>query len=171
MIVFGDHSFPIGKHKGNLFNMNGAFQENFATSLAVLPAENSRLDKQLVRGKEVRRLYSYLDILPSVLEIYGIRVHRYYGGSFFPELVGGVEGRRGPECVVSVQPFSGGYISIINYPKKRIFDLKKGTITDYDLESDPNEMNPLDEAKLQQPHLNLLEECLRSLKERSLNAN
>ena len=171
VIVFGDHSFPIGKHEGNLFNINGAFQENFVTSLAVLPAENSWLGNRLVKGKEVHRLYSYVDILPTVLEMYGIRDARYYGSSFFPELVTRTKDKRGKECIVSVQPYSGGYISIINYPEKRLFDLKKGMVTVYDLVADPNEMKPLQEGEIQQEHLNLLERCLRSLKEKSVNAN
>jgi len=70
-----------------------------------------------------------------------------------------------------VQPYSGGYISIINYPEKRLFDLKKGMVTVYDLVADSDEMKPLQEGEIQQEHLNLLERCLRSLKEKSVNAN
>ena len=169
-IVFGDHSFPIGEHEGNLLNINGAFQENFVTSLAVLPAENSLLARRFAKGKEVHRLYSYLDIAPTVLQMYGIRDERYYGNSFFPELVAGTKDRPGKECVVSVQPYSGGYISIINYPEKHLFNLKRGLVTLYDLESDPNETKPLQEAKIQQKHLDALDRCLRSLQAKSIKS-
>ena len=170
-IVFGDHSFPIGKHEGNLFNINGAFQENFVTSLAVLPAENSSLAGRFVKGKQVHRLYSYLGITPTVLDLYGIRGGRYYGNSFFPELVANTDNKRSLECIVSVQPFSGGYVSVIKFPEKHLFDLKKGMVSVYDLTGDPNEMKPLREERLQQEHLDVLTRCLRSLKDKGVSGN
>ena len=103
--------------------------------------------------------------------MYGIHDGRYYGNSFLPELIGNASDNRGLECVVSVQPFSGGYISIIKFPKKHLFDLKKGMVTVYNLTTDPNEMKPLQEERLQQQHLNVLDQCLRSLKDKDVNIN
>ena len=44
---------------------------------------------------------------------------------------------------MAVQPFGGGYIAIINYPRKYIFKLATNTVTIYDLNQDPNEAAPL----------------------------
>jgi phosphoglycerol transferase MdoB-like AlkP superfamily enzyme len=62
-IVLGDHSSPIEEHPGNSFFLSGAYQENFVTSMAVLPAKNSANQKSYAVGKKVRTLYSYRDVV------------------------------------------------------------------------------------------------------------
>ena len=70
MVAFGDHSWPIGIHANNLYSENNAFQENFVTSLAIIPAAPERRRYRI--GSQVKRLYGYLDFLPTLLEMYGI---------------------------------------------------------------------------------------------------
>jgi hypothetical protein len=50
---------------------------------------------------------------------------------------------------------------------KLVKPLKKGMVSVYDLTADPNEMKPVREERLQQEHLDILERCLRSLKDKS----
>ncbi|HET8564044.1 MAG TPA: sulfatase-like hydrolase/transferase, partial [Candidatus Binatia bacterium] len=166
MVVFGDHSWPVGIHDGNTLNLNGAFQENFVTSLAVLPAKNHKQEYRFSNGKEVRSLHSHLDLLPTILEMYRIHNLHYYGQSFFRELIGDVQENERRSCVLSVQPFAGGFIALIDYPIKQIFDLKRGLVTTYDLQRDPSELKPMRQAKLDKDKLDLLNSCLASLKER-----
>ena len=171
MLALGDHSWPTEIHKGNNYNLNAAFQENFVTSMAVIPAESAAGHDRYRIRTEVSSLRSYLDIVPTVMEMYRLRQNNYYGKSFFKDFGGDGSSVGDKRCVVSVQPFSGGYIAVVNYPIKHIFDLRKGIVTVYNLAEDPTEMNPVQEAKIKPEHLDLLEGCLRSLRDKSVNPN
>jgi arylsulfatase A-like enzyme len=161
MIAFGDHSYPIGIHKNNFYSENHAFQENFATSLAIFPAAPDRSRYKV--GAQVKTLHSYLDLLPTVLEMYGIGSFRYYGQSFLEDSL--ISGREKPaRCAVAVQPFSGGFITIINYPHKHIFKLSDNTVTTYDLSRDPDEASILTKQEVDSESLKILEKCVQSLK-------
>ena len=166
MVVFGDHSWPIEIHRGNNHNLNGAFQENFVSALAILPAKRTQALSRYAVGKEVKSLYSHIDIMPTVLDMYGVRPHNFYGSSFFEELAGRSALRKRNRCVVSTQPFSGGAIALVDYPKKYIFDLKRGIVTNYDLGQDPNEMNPTDITQVDSDRMGILKHCLMSIRDK-----
>lgn len=160
MIAFGDHSYPIGIHKNNFHSENQAFQENFATSLAIFPATSDRSRYKI--GTQVKTLHSYLDLMPTVLAMYGVDNLRYYGQSFLEDTL--VTGREKPtRCIVAVQPFSGGIIAIINQPHKHIFKLSDNTVTTYDLQRDPDEASILGKKEINPESLRVLERCLQSL--------
>ena len=160
MIVFGDHSWPIEIHPGNRHNENGAFQENFVSSMAVFPARNAR--RRFDLNKRVERLYSQLDILPTILDMYGIKNLNYFGKSFMNEL--SRNSAPGPNrCLVSVQPFGGGYIALIKYPHKWILRLGDESVSKFDLSDDPNELSPVHRAKIDKDTLHLLDECMQSM--------
>jgi hypothetical protein len=167
LLVFGDHSFPIEIHPGNRYNLNGAFQENFVTSMAFLPAEQVVTREGYRVGTAVASLRSLLDIVPTVLETYGVRQNNYYGKSFFKDLVVAGDSGSDPRCVVSVQPYSGGTIAVINYPMKYMYGLRTGMLTVFDLAHDPTEMSPRRAGQIKAEDLNVLEDCLRSLKPNS----
>ena len=161
MIAFGDHSYPIGIHKSNFYSENQAFQENFATSLAIFPAAPDRSRYKI--GTQVKRFHSYLDLVPTVLAMYGIDSLRYYGQSFLEDTL--ISGREKPaRCTVAVQPFSGGWIAINNYPHKQIFKLSDNTVTTYDLSRDPDEASVVSKKEINSEALLMLERCLQSLK-------
>jgi arylsulfatase A-like enzyme len=168
MFVLGDHSWPTELHNGNNNNLKGAFQENFTTTMAFLPQRSFDDAKSSAIGRIVPRLYSYLDLPATVLEMYGVNQYYSYGQSFSSELGRQSEShRRAPaHCVLSVQPFSGGEIAVINYPTKYIFDLKNDSVAVHDLETDPNELNAVESVKIDAERLALLEACLLSLKAR-----
>jgi hypothetical protein len=54
---------------------------------------------------------------------------------------------------------------------KLVKPLKKGMVSVYDLTADPNEMKPVREEGLQQEYLDILERCLRSLKDKGSSGN
>ena len=169
MVVFGDHSWPIEIHQGNNHNLNGAFQENFVSALAILPAKKMNTKLRYAVGKEVKTLYSQIDILPTILDMYGISSHSFYGSSFFSELTAGSAPRTHSQCIVSAQPFAGGSIALIEYPAKYIFNLKSGIVTNYDLEKDPNELKPIEITPMDSIRMRKLSRCLVSLRDKAPN--
>lgn len=128
LFVFGDHSWPMGIQDGNIINERGAWQENFVTSLAVLPAENSPGAR--VRGRNVTALYSDLDYLPAALELVGIKGYRFSGKSFAKEFLPSGAAPDEKRCLISLQPYSGGKIALIQYPQKYIFDIMENAVTE-----------------------------------------
>ncbi len=159
LIVFGDHSWPIGIHKGNIFNENLAFQENFVSSLAIIPSVADRQKYSI--GKHVPTLYSHLDIMPTILEMYGITNAKFYGKSFLDAAKLRSESPR-QRCVVSVQPFGGGHIVLLRYPIKHLFSIRDDIVTTYDLKLDPGERFPIARQKVDAASLQLFQDCLSS---------
>lgn len=161
MIAFGDHAWPLGIHKNNFYSENQAFQENFTTSLALFPANPDRSRYRI--GARVKTLHSYLDLVPTVLDMHGIGGFRYYGQSFLSDAL--KNGRVIPaRCAVAVQPFGGGYITTTDYPHKQIFKLSDDTVTNYDLSQDPDETSSSSKKPVDSESLKLLSRCLQSLK-------
>lgn len=128
LFVFGDHSWPLGIQDGNTINGQGAWQENFVTSLAVLPAENSLGARR--RGKNVMTLYSDLDYLPTALELVGIKGYQFSGKSFVKEFLPSGAATNEKRCLVSLQPYNGGKIALIQHPQKYIFDITDNIVTE-----------------------------------------
>ena len=103
------------------------------------------------------------DVVPTILGMYGIGSHAYYGTSFLDELQANTQ-KTNNRCIAPVQPFSGGAISIINYPIKHVFNLRRGLVSVYDLEADPNEIKKIKESKMDEAATGMLDACLTSLK-------
>jgi Sulfatase len=164
-VVFGDHSWPLGLHEGNEHNLsiNGTFQENFVTSLAILPAGEARKRLPFAIGKQIDTYHTYVDIVPTVLQMYGITANHYYGSSFYAELLGARPRQASHRCLVSVQPFAGGSVVLLKYPLKHIFKLRSGTMATYDLAQDPEERSNPVESLIGSQELQLLDDCLKSI--------
>jgi len=160
LIVFGDHSWPIGIHEGNIFNENFGFQENFVSSLAIIPAVVDR--QKYAIGKHVTAVYSHLDLMPTILEMFGITDTKYYGRSFLADAQSRSE-IPNQRCVVSVQPFGGGYIAMSRFPNKYLFRLRDNFVTKYDLDHDPHEQSPISRKTVTPADLELFQGCLSSL--------
>jgi arylsulfatase A-like enzyme len=158
----------LGLHAGNNNNLTieGAYQENFLTTLAFLPAADRRRRWDFSPGRTTSFLRSQLDFLPTVLELYGVSGSRYYGSSFAGDLVGqDLEAGRS-RCLVSVQPFAGGSIAVLQHPFKHVYHLRSRTLKSYDLARDPEERYAIKD-KIDAAKLKLLDQCLASIK----NAN
>jgi len=140
LLAVSDHSWPIPIHKDNIYNERGAYEENFRIALLFVPplSKNAVFDV----GAVISRRFSQMDILPTFLDMLGMERRRLLGESFAPWLFP-TDGK--PETVqtnLSIQPYGGGFISVVQYPKKYLFDALGQNVQIYDLEKDPEERSP-----------------------------
>lgn len=166
-ILLGDHSWPIGSHPGNEHNLtiDGSYQENFETAFAILPSRRARAGQEYQTGRTIDSYHTQLDLLPTVLAMYGAGETGYYGRSFFSRLRSAQPNDDGRRCLVSVQPFAGGSIVLLQYPLKYVFVLRTGMVTRYDLAQDPEELSKQQTA-IGSRELRVLEDCLTSIRDR-----
>jgi hypothetical protein len=142
LIAVSDHSWPISIHEDNIYNERGAWEENFMISLLFVPPDPAASNYDL--GATVELRFSQMDIYPTVLDLLGLRLEHLLGESFAPWLLRIPAGER-PETIgdkLSIQPYGGGFISVVRYPEKYLFDILGGTVEIYDLEQDPLEQSP-----------------------------
>ena len=85
-----------------------------------------------------------MDILPSILDLIGIKQDIWLGESFAPWLLADRSQQRSDmqKPKLSIQPYGGGFISIVQYPMKYLFDMLGQNIKVYDLNKDPEERSP-----------------------------
>lgn len=142
--IYGDHSWPIGEHYGNIHNESGAYQENFVTSAAYIPIQGTPAGKfNSINGF----LYSQVDFAPTLLEIVGLHDYRFVGHSFYRDLTSGKKSDRN-WCLVSIQPFTEKTFSLIKAGFKYTFNVAKNMYYRTELDSDYYEttntvMNPI----------------------------
>lgn len=144
LIITSDQSWPMNLHPNNLFNESGAYEENFLIPFTVIPPKTKR---DLYRvGSIVEERYSQSDVLPTIIKLLGTstRDSRFIGTSFDHHIIKDAL----PEKIqktkkLSIQPYNGGFISLVEYPKKYLYSLSGGTVEMFDLQNDPDEKNPL----------------------------
>ena len=163
-VILGDHSWPLGIHAGNENNLtiDGAYQENFLTAMAILPSANLRRRLNLHSGKTISELRTQLDFLPTMLDLYRVSGSRYYGTSFLQDLLAQDAKISPRNCLVSVQPFAGGSIAILQSSSKQIYRLRAVTVRSYDLARDPEE-RVTTERRIDEATMITLDRCLRSI--------
>ncbi len=154
-----DHSWPIPVHKHNIFNERGAFEENFLISMMFVPPEIRK--NEFTIGSTISQRFSQMDIVPTVLDLIGMKQDYMLGESFAPWLLESQIGERaGPrKSKISVQPYGGGYISVIQYPNKYLFDVLGRNVKVFDLAKDPREQSP--SAQDAGEHMHLIREFFR----------
>lgn len=160
LIVLGDHPWPIGIHENNVFNENNAWQENFVTSLAFVPPVEP--GNSLKKGKIIRNLYGHMDLVPTIVEMYKLPQIYSIGKSFLPEINSETNQNSfhyPKHCLISTQPYVDGYISVIKYPIKYIFNFRKNTLQQYRLDLDPNETKPEISEEIDELTLKILYNC------------
>jgi membrane-anchored protein YejM (alkaline phosphatase superfamily) len=157
LIMFGDHSWPYGVHDNNIFNENYMWQENLITPFIYVPAKTKA--SQYAVGGKINKIYSQYDVPSTILDMLEI-ADNFHKQSFFSELTKPSESNENNACIISTQPFAGGYISLLKYPKKYILNLKKQVVDIYDLNEDPNEFSPK-ENSITQDYLSILEGCIK----------
>jgi hypothetical protein len=142
LLAVSDHSWPIPIHKHNIYNERGAFEENFLISMLFVPPESRRGDFSI--GSTVSQRFSQMDIVPTVLDLIGMKQDYMLGESFAPWLLASQRSERlGPrKTKISVQPYGGGCISVIQFPKKYLFDVLGRNVKVFDLKNDPREQSP-----------------------------
>jgi hypothetical protein len=142
LIAVSDHSWPIPRHKNNIYNERGAYEENFLIGMLLVPPSTRR--GEFATGSVVTRRFSQMDIVPTILDLTGVDQNPWLGKSFAPWLLSSRTQERiePPRITISVQPYGGGFISAVQYPTKYLFDALDQNVQIYNLEKDPWEKSP-----------------------------
>jgi hypothetical protein len=142
LIAMSDHAWPVPIHKNNIYNERGAYEENFLISMLFVPSASTK--ERFAINSTVPFRYSQMDIFPTIRDLTGLEKDARLGESLTPWLLSSEEHNR-PESVknkLSVQPYGGGFISIVDYPQKYLFSVLDGNVAIYDLKKDPQERSP-----------------------------
>lgn len=134
LLILGDHSWPAGAHPENIINLRQGFEENFLTSMIIVPGQTN--DNQ---AKIITNRYSEMDIMPSLLDLFGTNyIKNQYRASFMPELK---NGEYSPHKIILVQNMVAAIINIIDYPNKFQYQAEEKKLTQFNLSEDPIEEN------------------------------
>jgi hypothetical protein len=142
VVAVSDHSWPMEAHRYNIYNERGAYEENFLIPLLFVPPQSKKAN--FATGTTVGYRFSQMDILPTVLDLIGMKQKHLLGESFAPWLLSSQNRERlAPvRTEISVQPYGGGFISAVRYPEKYLFDVLGRNVKIYDLQKDPQEHSP-----------------------------
>jgi len=142
LVAISDHAWPIPIHKNNIFNERGAYEENFLISMLFIPPSYNR--QEFATGSTVTHRYSQMDIVPTILDLIGLEQNYLLGESFAPWLLASQTHTRSlpQKSKLSIQPYGGGFVSVVRYPKKYLFDVLGQNVKIFDLEKDPKEQSP-----------------------------
>lgn len=134
IIITGDHSYPGGEH-GLYDNQVGHYEEFFRTPLLVIWKD--KLSAQRLKYKTS----SQVDILPTILDLIGENgVNHFVGNSIL---------KKENNFAHLVQPYNGQFLSVVKWPYKYVWAKRKNRGFLYDLMSDPNELNTIDNDKIE----------------------
>ncbi|HSW39173.1 MAG TPA: sulfatase-like hydrolase/transferase, partial [Acidobacteriota bacterium] len=153
LFVMSDHAWPVPIHEQNIYNERGAYEENFLISLLYVPPAIQ--NAHFAGPSDVPLRYSQMDILPTIFDLIGLQTTFHLGESFAPWLLAS-PAEKLPDAVkpkISVQPYGGGFISVVRYPRKYLFDILAGNLVVFDLENDPQERSPSKRNISQYMHL------------------
>ncbi|GEM_PF-522238 len=134
LFILGDHGWPAGFHKNNTFNQNGAYEENFITSMAMVIGQEEKYINKIVTAK-----CSQMDILPTILDFFKIN---QTNNKFSRSLLKEINGSESPQTnIILIQPFADKYLSVITDSLKYQYNSRRKNFTLYDLKNDPSENN------------------------------
>lgn len=126
LIITGDHGFPLGEH-GNSHNENYAYNENFQVPLLILDLRKS----PAIKPDIIEKPLSHLNLPLTILDLAG------YSGTT-PFIAASIFSDRS-DPVYLVQPYSGGYLSVVKGQYKYILELSREREFVFDLKADPKE--------------------------------
>ena len=133
LIITGDHGFPVSEH-GFQNNQASYYEEFFRTPFLILwPGQ--------IKPHRLENLaFSQMDIAPTILDMLEIDPgpHHFQGRSVFST------DKKPP--VHLVQPYSGVYLGIVDYPYKYIWHKRTSDEFLYNLAEDPGETRNLMDA-------------------------
>lgn len=140
LFIYGDNSWPIGLHDNNFLISQYAFNDNFIVPLVYIPPRSR--EKEFAVNKQDENYYGQSDIAATVVELLGGQLED--SNSFLYTLLANPDfPNQYQNCHVLVQPYTGGYIAVINGQSKYIYHLETGQLTLYDLKQDFYEQHPL----------------------------
>ena len=142
LFVASDHAWPVPVHKNNIYNERGAYEENFRIPFLFIPPSSP--PGLFAAGTVVRQRFSQMDIVPTVLNLIGLEKKRLLGESFAPWLLSSPKDRPASPArtKILIQPYGGGFIAAVQYPRKYLFDVLGKRCEVYDLEKDLGERSP-----------------------------
>lgn len=143
LLLIGDHPYPSGLHKNNTYNEKGAFEENFLTSMVLIPPlKDPPLPDQ---PNNIETRYSHADVYVTFLSLLGVDKNYLEGslGKTIKEVLPEDSSNTSDNMIVSVQPFGGGHIALYKLPNKLLISLFNDKAELYDVIADPNESSPM----------------------------
>jgi phosphoglycerol transferase MdoB-like AlkP superfamily enzyme len=131
VIITGDHSFPVGEH-GYHHNETNAYEEFFRIPFLMLAPGQIEAE----RVQDVA--YSQLDIAPTLLDYTGIQPvkNHFMGVSLFARPYR-------QHVIPLMQPYSGRYLGVIDFPYKYVFRMRDERDRLVNLALDPHEEHNL----------------------------
>lgn len=125
VIITADHSFPMHEH-GIWNNEICSYDETFRIPFLII------WDGVIAPERVKDRVYSQMDIAPTVMELAGLSgQYPFQGISVFD--------REKDHPVYLVQPYNGRFFEIVRYPDKFVRHESTGEERLYDLSRDPGE--------------------------------
>jgi phosphoglycerol transferase MdoB-like AlkP superfamily enzyme len=125
-IVTGDHPYPLGEH--GFANNEASFYEEFYKIPLVMIGNG-------INPKRITDMaYSHLDLAPTIADLAGISLDRvpWQGISM-------VQQEKCHHPVYFIQPYSGRYTTVLDYPLKYTKRLRTGDEYLFNLKTDPQE--------------------------------
>lgn len=129
VIITGDHSYPLGNHR-IWHNEAGFYEETFRVPFLLIW-------RGIITPKRiVDKAFSQIDIAPTVLDLLGIRSVKNTFEGISIVSPGNIH-----HPVYLIQPYSGRFLGVVEYPYKYVFHKKTGWEWIYNLAKDPQENN------------------------------
>jgi len=138
LFILSDHSWPIGMHKGNIFNEKGGFEENFLTPMALVVGNHKEL-----KEKKVEEKYSHMDVMPTLAELLNITLPKSdYYRSFAHVFSNEQKHEQKKNRTILIQPYSSKILNIIDGDMKYQYNSENDRLLVYNLSDDPEEIYP-----------------------------
>ena len=137
LFILYDHAWPLGMH-GNFINERYSYNENFLVPFLYVPPTKKR-EKFMTKGILPLR-FSYTDFTPTVIDLVSNQTH---ARSYASALRDGKMPSDFEDCYLLVQPYNGAELAIIRGNRKYRFEIIEKRVTEYDLKSDFEELEPL----------------------------
>src|SRR3990167_2172395 len=119
LFITSDTSGPTGKRTKSFQNEAGIFEENFLIPFAFIPPKSQQA--AFKTNHIITERLSQVDILPTVVDIIDPKnTFSFFGNSFAGQLLQNAPPENANRTNLFIQPFHGGSISVVQYPKKVI---------------------------------------------------
>lgn len=136
LIIFADHSWPVGMHGPTMLNEEDAYNENFLVPFIYVPPVSEK--DYYTSGIELSLRPSFTDLPATLFEMLS---GNSYQNSFAPALRG-EQLHNYEDCHILIQPYGGAKIAIVRANEKFVYDVESRNLIRYDLGGDWLEENP-----------------------------
>ena len=109
IIITGDHSFPVGEH--GLYHSERSFYNEFF-KVPLLIIWNKHLKPERIKNLS----FSQIDIAPTILDLLNLDIQNHFQGKSIL--------KKEKTLQYLVQPYSGKFLSIVDFPFKYVFHEK-----------------------------------------------